>query len=134
MRAGGVQSANKAASRAEGRVTAFLVRGAPAALARELSRSQREDEVVGEAEGLICPAPGPMLTSLPGRRSEARRRKLRLFAVACCRRSLGSPPDQQDLHALNVAEARADGTAAPQGMPTDSPHAWMAAYLRPYTP
>jgi hypothetical protein len=64
---------------------------------------------VTEAEWLACDEPWPMLVGLRGTASD---RKLRLFAVACCRGVLGDVPDAGLLReAAEVAERFADGRA-----------------------
>jgi hypothetical protein len=62
-----------------------------------------------EAEWLAWGNPNPMLTYLQGKISD---RKVRVFAVACCRRMLGwvqAGPEER--HAVAVAERYADGRA-----------------------
>ena len=61
-----------------------------------------------EAEWLACDDPAPMLDHLRGRASE---RKLRLFAVSCCRR-LGCLREHEVGKALETAERFADGLGA----------------------
>src|SRR5262245_11386719 len=61
-----------------------------------------------EAEWLGCANPGPMLDYLRGRASE---RKLRLFAVACCRRIGHWIRDERSQWAGQVAQLVADGAA-----------------------
>jgi len=58
------------------------------------------------AEWLTCTNPTPMLNVLRGKASE---RKLRLFAVACCRRDLDEHADEQRTAAVASAERLADG-------------------------
>jgi hypothetical protein len=62
---------------------------------------------VTEAEWLACDDPAPMLESLRGASS----RKLRLFAVACCRRLWEHLADDRTRRAVETAEAFADGGA-----------------------
>src|SRR5215475_9925251 len=65
-----------------------------------------------EADWLACSRPASMLNFL-SRESMARRRtsdrKLRLFAVACCRRIWHLLPDQRCRKAVQTAEDFADG-------------------------
>ena len=64
-----------------------------------------------EQEWLACNDPTLMLTFL---RSKASDRKLRLFAVACCRRIWHLLTDQGSCEAVNAAEKYADGEIGEQ--------------------
>jgi hypothetical protein len=61
-----------------------------------------------EAEWLACTDPEPMLQHLRGKASD---RKLRLFAVACCRRVWTSLEHEEFRDAVRKAESFADGHA-----------------------
>src|SRR4051812_25309139 len=62
-----------------------------------------------DAEWRAFSDPRPMLDFLRGRASD---RKLRLFAVACCRRLWALLPDERCRSALEIAERFADGLAS----------------------
>jgi hypothetical protein len=82
-----------------------------------------------EAEWLACTDPTPMLESLRGKASS---RKLRLFAVACCRHLLGQVAvNPWDRNAVEVAEHFAEGKASPdelEGAAAATTPDWTAAY------
>lgn len=61
-----------------------------------------------EAEWLACADPMPMLAFLRGKASD---RKLRLFALACCRRIWHRLIDPRSQEAIDTAERYADGLA-----------------------
>jgi hypothetical protein len=69
-----------------------------------------------EAEWMAGAKPTPMLESLRGKASD---RKLRLFAVACCRRIWGLLPHQANRDLVAAVEERPDGTR-------DDPELWAA--------
>ncbi len=62
-----------------------------------------------EAEWMACTDPVAMLKAS---RSRLRHRKVRLFAVACCRCVLPLLTDQRSRNAVEVAERYADGVAS----------------------
>ncbi len=72
------------------------------------STPQRERNMT-EAEWLECTDPSPMLDFLQGTASD---RKLRLFAVACCRRAPYLFRDEPSRNALDLIERFSDGRAS----------------------
>jgi hypothetical protein len=64
-----------------------------------------------EQEWLACMHPRPMLDFLSGKASE---RKLRLFAVACCRRVWPQLTGPSGREAVERSERFADGQAGPE--------------------
>src|SRR5438552_2681124 len=69
------------------------------------ARAMREENWLG------CTNPTPMLDFVRDRASD---RKLRLFAVACCRRIWHLFKDEGSQRVVEVAERYADGLAGPQ--------------------
>jgi hypothetical protein len=68
-----------------------------------------------EAEWLSCTAPRPMLRFLRGQLSD---RKLRLFAVACCRLVWHLMTEEPSRRAVEAAERLADGQTSQEGLAT----------------
>ncbi len=66
---------------------------------------------LNESKWLTCKDPTPMLVFL---RDKASERKLRLFAVACCRRIWNLIPDKPGHQAVEQAERYADGLVSRQ--------------------
>ena len=66
-------------------------------------------EFMTESEWLTCMNPLPLLDAVWQRASE---RKLRLFAVACCRRIFPLFSDERSRRAVEIAERYADGKAS----------------------
>jgi hypothetical protein len=62
-----------------------------------------------EEEWLACADPAPMLEFLRGRATD---RRLRLFAVTCCRRVASLLPDDATRSSVEVCERFADGLAS----------------------
>ncbi len=83
------------------------------------------ETTVTEAEWLACTDPQPMLEFLrTGGREN--RRKLRLFAVACCRRVWPLLDDERSRLAVEAAELYADGLASEQDLQEAHQLAWEA--------
>lgn len=77
-----------------------------------------------ESEWLASTAPEPMLEFLRGKASD---RKLRLFAVACCRRIWHRMADDRSRTAVEVTERYADGLATYEQLTDASYDAEVAA-------
>jgi hypothetical protein len=71
----------------------------------------REVDAMTEAEWLACTDPTPMLQFPRPRASD---RKLRLFAVACCRRIWNLLTEERSRKAVETSEQCADGLASEQ--------------------
>jgi hypothetical protein len=78
---------------------------------------------LGRTEWLACTDPEGMLASLAGKASD---RKLRLFAVACCRRVWHLHSDGRVRGVVQVAERFADGLATAQERQTSEADAHTA--------
>jgi hypothetical protein len=76
-----------------------------------------------ESEWQTCTDPKLMLEFLKGRVSD---RKLRLFAVACCRRVRHRMTDERGHHAVEVAEKYAEGLANSADLAFSSKIAWSS--------
>src|SRR5579884_365819 len=81
-----------------------------------------------EQEWLACTDPMPILDFSRGKASD---RKLRLFAVACCRRIWQALTDQRSRHAVEVSERHADGQASQMGLYMAQLRAKVAVPNRP---
>ncbi len=77
-----------------------------------------------EAEWLVCTDPTPMLEFLRGKASD---RKLRLFAVACCRRIWHILIDERCQRAVELAEQSADYPISRHLLDSASAEAWEAS-------
>lgn len=85
---------------------------------------RRRGTLVNEAEWLRSSEPAPMLALLEGKVSE---RKLRLVAVACCRRAWPNIAELTSRIAVEVAERHADGTASDEELQNAYSNARQAA-------
>lgn len=77
-----------------------------------------------EAEWLACADPQPMLEFLRGKASD---RKLRLFAVACCRRIWHLVTDDRSRKAIELSEQYAEDSVSPEQLTTGLNEAIEAA-------
>src|SRR4051812_37932772 len=66
-----------------------------------------------EADWDACADPTPMLAFLRGKASD---RRLRLFAVACCRRIWHLLRDDRSRHGLETLEQSCDGVISPENL------------------
>jgi hypothetical protein len=80
---------------------------------------------VTEQEWMTCNDPGPMLDFLQGKATD---RKMRLFAVACCRRVWYLLSDERSRSAVHAAEHYADGLTTPAEL-TAAQRQAMLAYI-----
>jgi hypothetical protein len=76
-----------------------------------------------EAAWLACADPQPMLSFLRGRASA---RKLRLLAVACCRRIWQVMEDERSRGAIEIAERFVDGNSSPEELDLAWRNSWVA--------
>src|SRR5690348_8692826 len=84
-----------------------------------------------EAEWLACTNPQIMLQFLDGKVSD---RKLRLFAVACCRRIEQWMTDERSRRAVDVSEAYADGVLGKKKLSAARKEAFAASKSVPASP
>lgn len=82
-----------------------------------------EDAAMNEQEWLKSTAPKPMVEFLKGKASD---RKLRMFAVACCRRVWRSLRKTRSRKAVEVAEQYAEGSADAEKLYTVNAAAYNA--------
>jgi hypothetical protein len=75
-----------------------------------------------EAEWVACTDPDPILEFLRGKATD---RKLRLFAVACCRRVCHLLSDERSRQAVEVAERYADGSATREDLSEAEAATWL---------
>src|SRR4051794_33613993 len=88
---------------------------APGLLGAESTCCGKRAKPVTEQDRLTSADPQAMLGLLRGN-GRAGERKLRLFAVACCRRLEIWLPDQRSWDAVHVAEWCADGNGSEQDL------------------
>src|SRR5262245_31099292 len=79
-----------------------------------------------EDQWLACTEPHLMLESLRGKVSE---RRLRLLAVGCCRSIWSLITNDQNRHAVELAEACADGNASESELNIAQSEAWAASEM-----
>jgi hypothetical protein len=90
-----------------------------------VARGGGEGRGMTEQEWLACTDPEVMLDSLRGKASD---RKLRLFAVGCCRRVWASIKDERFRTAIQRAELFADGMVTKEEM-TEARDAALPAFV-----